>query len=78
MLQLAVSFCISVSTCAFAGGVGSEVLLDGGGPTWIKAISDLSESPFAAHARAKRRCWPADIVIAVEIELTALFVSYAA
>ena len=32
MLQLAVSFCISVSTCAFAGGVGSTVLLGGGGP----------------------------------------------
>ena len=40
MPQSAVSFCISVSTCAFAGGVGSTVLLGGGGPTWITKCSD--------------------------------------
>ena len=52
MLQLAVSFCISVSTCAFAGGVGSTVLLGGGGPNLDQRISDLSESPWAS-ARAR-------------------------
>ncbi len=52
MLQLAVSFCISVKTCAFAGGVGSTVLLGGGGPTWTNNVSDLFELPWASHARA--------------------------
>jgi hypothetical protein len=52
MPQLAVSFCISDSTCAFAGGVGSTMLLGGGGPTWINKVFEITESPWASHARA--------------------------
>ena len=67
MLHVELSFCICVKTCASAGGVGSTVLLGSGGPTWISLTSDLSESPFASDAMAQRRCWPADMLIAVEM-----------
>jgi hypothetical protein len=74
MLQSDWTFCISVSTFALAGGVGSTVLLGGIGPTCISLISDLSESFLESATLAYRRCWPVGMVIAREMVFAGLFV----
>jgi hypothetical protein len=74
MLQLDWTFCISVSTVALEGGVGSTVLLAGGGPTWISLISDLSESLSESATLAHRRCWPVGMAIDWEMVFAGLLV----
>jgi hypothetical protein len=76
MLQLDWSFCISVITVAFAGGVGSVGVAGGGAPTWISLSSDLFESLSASVTLAHSRCWPVGMVTGSEIDVAELFAWY--